>query len=113
MISIVVSDESLKPTLYPDRDGLIVIGGIDRQQFLVRMHASNSAEYDLIWWDLDWERTHDLNMSLSQFLHELYHGSIAEDWAEELRDYFWRGQTLPFFTRHGDQRDQGVFRGDY
>ena len=92
------AEESSGVSLYPNDDGLVVIAGIDRQQFLAGPDASKPEGYQLVWWDLDYERARDLNRSFAEFVCELYAGRIDEDWAAELRDYIWRGGKAPFFT---------------
>jgi hypothetical protein len=85
--------------LYPDLRGAVAIGGIDRQDFLLRPDAAGKSLKHLVWWDLDTEKVRELELSVSQFVHDLGQGIIQEDWAVELRNYFWRAGTAPFFTQ--------------
>jgi hypothetical protein len=84
--------------LYPDSRGAVAIGGIDRQDFLLRPDRAGRCLKQLVWWDLDTEEVRELELSVSQFIHDLDRGIIQEGWAVELRNYFWRDGTARFFT---------------
>ena len=96
---IVDMKENAKLALYPDRFGAVIIGSIDRQDFLLRPDKAGKELAELLWWDIDTGKVKELNMSISRFVHDLYLGKIHEEWAVELRDYIWRNGTAPLFTQ--------------
>lgn len=85
-------------TLYPERAGLVSVGRIDRQYFLLRPNQTGTCLQELVWWDTDAHELEDLHMSVPQLIHDLYLGRISEEWAADLREYFWPSGTEPFFT---------------
>ena len=91
--------EDAKLQLYPDPFGAVVIGTIDRQDFLLRPDKTGKKLVDLVWWDIDTGEVKELEMSISRFVHDLYCGKLHEAWAIELRDYIWRNGTAPLFTQ--------------
>ena len=84
--------------LFPERGGLISVGGIDRQLFLLRPIPAEARVEGLVWWDTDSDSAKELPMTISQFIHDLYLGRIHEEWAVRLQQYFWRNGTAPLFT---------------
>jgi hypothetical protein len=48
--------------------------------------------------DHDFEEAFELRMSISQFIHDLYHGRIEEEWAGPLQKAIWRDGGAPFFS---------------
>jgi len=84
--------------LYPDPRGLVLIGSLDRQDFLLRPDDKGRRLEQLVWWNLDTEEVSDLKTPISEFLYELHFGRVSHEWADELRQYVWRNGTVPFFT---------------
>jgi hypothetical protein len=83
--------------LFPDKGGLVMIGTIDRQDFLLRPDRDGRL-VDLLWFNIDTEDLRDLACSVTQFLYDLYLRRRSEPWALELSDYVWRRGTAPFFV---------------
>jgi hypothetical protein len=84
--------------LYPDSEGLVLIGNLDRQDFFLRPHGKGKRLEQLVWWNIDMEGVSDLKTPISEFLYELHFGRVMHEWAEELREYIWRNGNVPFFT---------------
>jgi hypothetical protein len=85
-------------TLYPRKEGLVHVAGIDRQALLVRPFGLQEPTAQITWWDADFHRAQELPMTLSQLLHDLYLGRSKAAWAARLRGYIWRDSGAPFFT---------------
>lgn len=79
-------------SLYPAVGGLISLGGMERQLFFWK-----PDDKGLVWLDVDFDQTVNIDMSITQFIHDLYLGLIKEAWAGELRNYIWFGQGREFF----------------
>ena len=94
MMSDVAQDSNVR--LYPDDGGMIMLGHMDHHEFLLRP-KNQRILCDFVWWDTDAERTTDLNMSVTQFVHDLYLGLIGESWAEQMRKFFWENGRFPLF----------------
>jgi len=84
--------------LYPSVDGNVLIGSIDRQDFYLQPDSSGKRLKTLIWLDIDLEKVRPLQYTVSQFIHDVYLGTIPQAWAEELRRYIWRDGNAAFFT---------------
>lgn len=91
-------EEKLSIRFFPHPGGMVRIGGIDRQDFLLGLDSSGKHLNELFWLDIDSDEIHWLGCSISRFIHDLYLGLLDASWAEGLRDYFWRGGSEPFFT---------------
>jgi hypothetical protein len=83
--------------LFPQAQGLVLIGGVDRQHFLFRPAKDRKTLSHLVNLDHDLEESRELDLSLSQFIHDLYLGRIHNEWAEQLRASVWIDETIPFF----------------
>jgi hypothetical protein len=83
-------------SLFPTAGGLVPIGGIDRQYFLLKPDKNGKLLEPLLWWDTDIWTLENLEMPVSQFIHHLYLKQIKEEWAENLRSSFWT-EGVPFF----------------
>jgi len=86
-------------SLYPKTGGFVSIGHVDRHAFLLHPDQGGRLLDQIVWWDQDYKEIKDLGMSISRFIHDLYVGQIREEWAERLRQYFWRGGERPFYVR--------------
>lgn len=91
-------EEKLSFPIYPSKDGHVVVGSIDRQDFYFKPAGEGLLLPHVVWLDIDTEEVRHLRYTLPQFIHDLYLGLLHEDWAEELRVYFWRNGGEPFFT---------------
>lgn len=89
-------EKQAKVTFYPDPEGLVSIGKMERQLFFWKPDRSGRLANGIVWLDVNLDRVMDIDMSITQFIHHLYLGLIQEEWAEELRNYIWFG--CPFFT---------------
>lgn len=85
-------------SFYPEPDGLIRIGGIDRQDFLLKCEGGRAVSSTLVWLDIDLQEIREISMSLTQFLHDGYLGKIRDVGLEELVQYLWQSGTREFFT---------------
>jgi len=85
--------------LYPSPGGMVLVASMDRQDFyLAPDKASAKSLTQLAWLNVDTEEIKLLNLTFSQFIHDLYLGLIDEPWAEEFRTYLWREGKAPFFS---------------
>jgi len=85
--------------LYPETNGLVPIGGMDRQGLLLSRSKSSSVLQSTVWWDMDYHVARRIRMSVSRLLYDLYLGRLRGDWAARMRNYIWREGTAPFFTQ--------------
>jgi hypothetical protein len=83
--------------IYPSAGGMVLIADIDRQAFYFKPDATGKRLEELVWLDIDTEEARLLPYTFSRFICDLYNGLIHEDWAEELRQYFWRAGKESFF----------------
>jgi hypothetical protein len=84
--------------LFPSQEGLVHIGGADRQHFLFRPDKDGICSSKVVCLDHNLEQIRELNMTLSRFLHSLYFSHVPGGWAEDLRASIWIDGTIPFFT---------------
>ena len=85
-------------TFYPEPEGLVLVGGIDRQHFLFGPSTKGGKGVScLVNLDHDCEGLHKISMSLPRFIYDLYFGLIPDCWAERLRLSVWFDNTIPFF----------------
>jgi hypothetical protein len=94
--------------LFPHRDGLVWIGGWERQHLLLRPLGNGCLGSDVVRLDHDYDEASDLGMPVSQFIHDLYHGRIEEQWALELRAAIWREGEVPFFSPWPQREGAGL-----
>jgi hypothetical protein len=90
-------EDRLDFPLYPNQNGAVIVAGIDRQDFYFCPDRRTQRLSELVWFDLDAEQVTPLKHTFSRFVHDLYVGSIDAAWAQELRDYIWRGEREPLF----------------
>ena len=100
-------EERIVLPIYPTDDGMVVIGGIDRQEFFFKPSNADKIMDQLIWLNLDTEEVRFLPHTISQFIVELYRGNIGEAWETELRDYIWRRGKEPFFRPNQSRGKKG------
>ena len=91
-------EERIGIEFYPAAQGLVSIGGIDRQELFLRPEPNAAVLSNLVWLDHDMEELRDLHMSVAQFIYALYTERIEEEWAPELRTAIWFNEQTPFFT---------------
>ena len=84
--------------LYPRPGGLVLIAEAERQHLALQSRQSSNVLSQLVRLDHDLERVSDIPMSISQFIHDLYLGRIADRWAEDLRSSIWRDGNARLFT---------------
>ncbi len=65
--------------LYPDPEGLVLIGSMDRQDFLLRPDGKGKRLERVVWWNMDTEEITDLETSFPEFLFELYFGRVSHE----------------------------------
>jgi hypothetical protein len=90
--------ETSNMPLYPDPNGAVVIANIDHQFFLLRPDRTSKLLSELVWWNIDTGEVIELNLSFSQFVHDLYLGKIGQSWTIDLREYIWRNGAMPLFV---------------
>jgi hypothetical protein len=83
--------------LFPEPLGLVVIGGIDRQDFLFRPRHRGAEPSHLFNLDHEYELVRDVGKSLSHFLHDLYLGVVHDERLKRLRTGVWLDEKTPFF----------------
>jgi hypothetical protein len=95
--TVLFLEERMEIKLFPTPQGLVLIGGIDRQHLLFRPTANSKSVSRLVNLDHEYELTREVGLSLSQFIHDLYLGRIHSDWANQLRASVWINDATPFF----------------
>lgn len=91
-------EANLGLSLYPKPGGLIPIGHIDRQDFLLKCEDGRALPSTLVWLDIDVEEIREIPMSLTQFMHDSYLGKLRGAGMEELAQYLWQDGARDFFT---------------
>jgi hypothetical protein len=95
--TVVFLEDRMGITLFPQPQGLVLIGGVDRQHLLYRPTENSKTVSRLVNLDHEYEVTREFDLSLSQFIHDLYLGQIHDEWAKQLRASVWIDDTIPFF----------------
>lgn len=83
---------------FPQPKGLLLVGGIDRQHFLYRPKMDGYAMSSLVYFDHDNEAVKEVDLTLSEFIFDLYCSRVHDQWAKKLRRSVWKDKGIPFFS---------------
>lgn len=75
--------------LYPEEGGYIRIGCADRVDLLIMLQDSCGGRYRLRVLEQNAGRAYAPCSDICRFLWELYHGTLSEEWAADMRDRIW------------------------
>ena len=93
-------------SLYPEPNGLLQVGAAShRMDLLLQLQSEAKDYYTCIWLDQDSRTADAFRITVSQFLYELYHGTLSAAWTEEVRTLIWQPGERFFVPQPGSNKD--------